>query len=110
MINISKIADRIEEQAITSDKEKYVNIFQALYNNPFVRLGEIREVFDTVSTDDFKNLYDMLMKIKSHEGYEVEPLILGYRVESNVFRDSYWNNRSSNYYWNKLKNNKKTFI
>lgn len=112
MINISNLADSLEETELPDELERLSNLLQAIYFNQFDSLGQIRDVFDATSKDELLKLFKVLKDEDSlsFEDEDYEGKKLGERVSSSVFKNSYWNVTSCYYYWNELKNNKKTFI
>lgn len=109
MINISKIADSLEKNEITDDTLKLNKLIQTLYFSPFVKLGEIRDVFEATTKEDLLKLFNSIKELDPSQEDE-DGKLLGESVTSNIFRNIYWNEKSSNYYWKKLKNKKKLFI
>ena len=112
MINISNIADYLEQTEIPDEMERLSKLLQAIYFNKFDSLGEVRDVFDATSIEDLMKLFKVLKEENSlsfdDEDYETKTL--GETVASSVFKNSYWNVTSCYYYWYKLQGKKKTFI
>ncbi len=112
MINISNIADSLEQTEIPDEMERLSKLLQAIYFSPFDSLGQIRDVFDATSKEDLLKLFKVLKEENalSFDDEDYERRTLGEPVESSLFKNSHWNNNSCFYYWDKLKNKKKTFI
>lgn len=107
MINLSKIADSLEKNEISNETDRMSKLFQTIYFSQYVRLGEIRDIFDSTPKEELKMLFNML---KDEDANELDGKILGEPNASKIFRNSYWNDKSSSYYWQKLKINNKSFI
>lgn len=112
MINISNIADSLERGSISDEMERLSKLIQTIYFSPFDKLGQIRDIFDATSKEDFLKLFEVINEEETFSlEYDDDDLkILGDKVSCGLFINSYWNANSNYYHWEKLKNNKKTFI